>query len=91
MKPEEEEARGCFIPSRSKVVHCRSSPHVYMRSEEQRLEKGERERERMKPEEGMHSPDETRTTWPPAPDPKPETLAMGDGSQVGFDGSERSI
>ena len=27
----------------------------------------------------MHSPDETRTTWRPAPEPTPETLGMGEG------------
>ena len=33
--------------------------------------------------------DETRTTWPTAPEPTPETLGMGGGLQVGFGGRER--
>ena len=39
-------------------------------------------RERPKPGEGIHSPDET-TPWPPAPEPTPEALAIGERSRPG--------
>ena len=68
-----------------------STLHIYRRREVQRLEEGEERKDEARGEEGMHSPDETRMTWPPAPEPKLETLAMGGGSRVGFGGRKHRI
>ena len=69
----------------------RSTLHIYRRREVQRLEEGEERKDEARGEEGMHSPDETRTTCPPAPEPTSETLAIEGGSRVGFGGHKRRI